>query len=84
MCFDNNEYIRLRFTETEFTRASERPNTYGVRVRQEYYSSSYGDVGYLFLLVDLNGPQPIIHVRAWQPDKVDIDKLVNMSDVRFN
>ena len=84
MCFGNNEYIRLRFTETEFTRANNTNDVYGVRVRQEYFSSSYGDVGYLFLLVDLRGKLPLIHVRAWQPDKVDLDKLMNMSDVRFN
>lgn len=84
MCFGNNEYIRLRFTETDFTKANNRNDVYGVRVRQEYFSSSYGDVGYLFLLVDLRGAQPLIHVRAWQPDKVDLEKLMNMSDVRFN
>ena len=84
MCFKNNEYIRLRFTETDFTKANNTKDVYGVRVRQEYFSSSYGDVGYLFLLVDLRGAQPLIHVRAWQPDKVDLEKLMNMSDVRFN
>ena len=84
MCFGNNEYIRLRFTETDFTRANNTKDVYGVRVRQEYFSSSYGDVGYLFLLVDLRGSMPLIHVRAWQPDKVDLEKLMNMSDVRFN
>lgn len=84
MCFKNNEYIRLRFTETDFTKANNTQNVYGVRVRQEYFSSSYGDVGYLFLLVDLRGTMPLIHVRAWQPDKVDLDKLMTMSNVRFN
>ena len=84
MCFGNNEYIRLRFTETAFTRANNTNDVYGIRVRQEYFSSSYGDVGYLFLLVDLRGAQPLIHVRAWQPDKVDLDKLMTMGDVRFN
>ena len=84
MCFNNNEYIRLRFTETDFTKANNNSDVYGIRVRQEYFSSSYGDVGYLFLLVDLRGAQPLIHVRAWQPDKVDLNKLMTMSDVRFN
>ena len=84
MCFNNNEFIRLRFTETDFTKANNNSDVYGVRVRQEYFSSSYGDVGYLFLLVDLRGAQPLIHVRAWQPDKVDLEKLMTMSDVRFN
>ncbi len=84
MCFKNNEYIRLRFTETDFTKANNNSDVYGIRVRQEYFSSFYGDVGYLFLLVDLRGAQPLIHVRAWQPDKVDLNKLMTMSDVRFN
>ncbi len=84
MCFKNNDYIRLRFTETVFTKANNTKDVYGVRVRQEYFSSSYGDVGYLFLLVDLRGTMPLIHVRAWQPDKVDLEKLMTMSDVRFN
>ena len=84
-CFQNNEYIRLRFTETDFNRANNLKDVYGIRVRQEYFSSSYGDVGYLFLLVDLRkANQPLIHVRAWQPDKVDLDKLMDMGNVRFN
>ena len=85
--FQNNEYIRLRFTETDFIKAPDKGDVYGVRVRQEYFSSRYGDVGYLFLLVDFRGKHssaPLIHVRAWQPDKVNLDKLMNMSDVRFN
>ncbi len=84
-CFDSQEYIRLRFTETDFTKASGRfENIYGVRVRQEYSSSTYGDVGYLFLLVDLRGNMPKIHVRTWQPDNVALEKLIELGkDVRF-
>lgn len=83
-CFDNNEYIWLRFTETDFTKVNGIDDVYGVRVRQEWFSSSYGDVGYLFIIVDLCGAQPLIHVRAWQPDKVDLDKLIGTGDVRIN
>jgi hypothetical protein len=55
---------------------------FGVRLLQEYHSATYGDVGYLFLMVDLREVQrPVIHVRAWQPDKVDINKLVNLRDL---
>ncbi|MGN0032474.1 MAG: hypothetical protein ACI358_01650 [Candidatus Limimorpha sp.] len=84
-CFLNQDYIRLRFTETDFTKASGRfEKIYGVRVRQEYSSSTYGDVGYLFLLVDLRKKTPQIHVRTWQPDKVDLEKLIELGrDVRF-
>lgn len=82
--FKLQEYINLRFADTEFTRAT--PNNrevYGVRLLQEYYSSTYGDVGYLFLLVDLTDDKPLIHVRAWQPDKVELEKLMGMKDLRL-
>lgn len=43
---------------------------YAIQIAQDYYSSSYGDKGYLFLMVDINDPEnPIIKVRTWQPDK---------------
>ncbi len=43
---------------------------FGIQIKQEYSSSNYGDMGYLFLLVDLNEPdRPVIQVRTWQPDR---------------
>ena len=43
---------------------------YAIQIAQDYYSSSYGDKGYLFLMVDINDPEnPIIKVCTWQPDK---------------
>jgi len=84
-CFKSQDYIRLRFTDAEFRKANGSDNeVYGIRVRQEYYSSTYGDVGYLFLLVDLRDKLPKIHVRAWQPDAVDLEKLMTLGDVRIN
>lgn len=84
-CFKSQDYIRLRFTDTDFKKANGSDNdVYGIRVRQEYFSSTYGDVGYLFLLVDLRDKLPKIHVRAWQPDAVDLEKLMNLGDVRIN
>lgn len=88
--FKSQEYINIRFTETDFKRqmfSNDESNTngediFGVRLLQEYHSATYGDVGYLFLMVDLREVQrPVIHVRAWQPDKVDINKLVNLRDL---
>lgn len=92
--FKAQEYIDIRFADTDFTRqmsTEEEGDTvngkrgyediYGVRLLQEYKSSTYGDVGYLFLLVDLRKETPIIHVRAWQPDKVDLNKLVQLKDL---
>lgn len=84
--FKLQEYINLRFADTDFRLAysSNKREVYGVRLLQEYYSSTYGDVGYLFLLVDLTeNNKPLIHVRAWQPDKVDLSKLMGMKDLRL-
>lgn len=54
------------------TRSAVNPNMYGVRLRQSWKSSNYSDEGYLFLLWEfpLNGADPIIHVRTWQPEWV--------------
>lgn len=79
--FGRKKYINLNFTDTDFERSSNGRNLYGIRVRQEYFSDTYGDVGYLFLLVDLRFDEPIIHVRAWQNDKLPMEELFGMSDV---
>ncbi|MCR5040278.1 MAG: hypothetical protein K6A94_13205 [Bacteroidales bacterium] len=78
--FREKEFINLNFTETDFQRATNNQEMFGIRVRQEYFSSNYCDVGYLFLLVDLRGDLPIIHVRAWQNDKLPIDSLIGLPD----
>lgn len=78
--FATKEYINLNFTETDFQRASNNKEMYGIRVRQEYFSSNYGDVGYLFLLDDLRNELPIIHVRAWQNDKLPLESLIQLND----
>ena len=42
---------------------------YGIQIEQDYYSTNYGDHGYLFLLLDMQKiKEPLIKVRAWQPD----------------
>ena len=79
--FQRKKYINLNFTDTDFERASNGKEFYGIRVRQEYFSDTYGDVGYLFLLVDLRFDEPVIHVRAWQNDKLPMEDLFGLSDV---
>ena len=69
-CFASNEYVNIRFADNIIRRSASNPNIYGIQIKQDYYSSSYGDTGYLFLLIDFaNTKLPIIHVRTWQPDK---------------
>ena len=84
--FARNAYIRVTFDEIEVMRHPVNPNFYGVTLLQGWTSSSYADVGYLFLLWDFtdeNAPQ--IHVRTWQPNKIKgkplpKDEVFSLSD----
>lgn len=70
ICFKSNEFINIRFAENDVVKAGVGGEVYGIQIKQDYYSSNYGDTGYLFLMVDLNDPkQPIIKVRVWQPER---------------
>ena len=83
--FDSNEFINLRFThnDIQWLEKYEKENLFAIQIGQEYHSSSYGDKGYLFLLVDMTNPDaPLIKVRTWQPNEEDISKLYNAGDFR--
>ncbi len=69
--FGKNEFVNIRFLETDFTQHKSGMELYGIQVKQEYLSSTYGDVGYLFLMVDLRNELPVIHVRTWEPEKTE-------------
>ena len=69
-CFASNEYVNIHFADNIIRRSASNPNIYGIQIKQDYYSSSYGDTGYIFLLIDFKDVKaPLIHVRTWQPDK---------------
>lgn len=80
--FLRNKWINVKFSEigengevngcAGITRSTVNRNMYGVRLRQEWTSSSYSDEGYLFLLWEFpeDGSSPLIHVRTWQPEWV--------------
>lgn len=85
-CFRSNEFVNIHFGDNIIRRSNSNKNIYGIQIKQDYYSSNYGDTGYLFLMVDLKEPKsPLIHVRTWQPDKdPDIkDGRIGMSDFSF-
>ncbi len=68
--FSRNEYININFADNSIVKAGKGGEIYGIQIKQEYFSPSYGDTGYLFLMVDLNEiTKPVIHVRTWQPEK---------------
>ena len=69
--FRSKEYINLKFSNVSVLKTTRGTNTnlYGIQVKQDYFSSNYGDSGYLYLLVDISDQtRPLIHVRTWQPE----------------
>ncbi len=69
--FARNEYINIRFANNDIVKLGGMGGeVYGIQIKQDYYSTTYGDTGYLFLMVDLNDPEhPVIKVRTWQPER---------------
>lgn len=69
-CFSRNEFVNIRFSNNDVMKLGQGGELYAIQIAQDYYSSNYGDKGYLFLMVDINNPQkPLIKVRTWQPEK---------------
>ena len=80
-CFRSNECINIRFTDNDVVKAGRGGEVYGIQIKQDYYSTNYGDTGYLFLMVDLNNPdEPIIKVRTWQEEPDPVDGLYDLMD----
>ena len=70
MCFQSNQFINIRFADNDVVKMGAGGETYGIQIKQDYYSTNYGDHCYLFLMVDFNDPDnPSIKVRTWQPDR---------------
>lgn len=81
--FGKNEFINIKFSKNEIQtdQRDGMKNWYAINIRQEYDSSRYADDGFLFLLVNMTDPaEPVIYVRTWQPNQVDINELYTMGD----
>jgi len=82
--FDNNEFINIRFEDNEIRKRDNQSDVYGINIKQNYFSSSYSDQGYLFLMVDIKeNADPVIYVRSWQPDKFDDGHIIGLSDFTY-
>ena len=88
--FANNERINIEFEDIKVSKHAKK-DIYGIVLKQYWntYKSlkekGYSDVGYLFLMVDLqNKDKPMIHVRTWQPNDPSLEedpgKIMNLSD----
>ncbi len=82
--FQRNEFINLRFEDNQVRKTQKDEKIYGIQIAQHYYSSTYADKGYLFLMIDLNDSlNPKIYVRTWQPEKNADGSVFGLEDFRF-
>jgi hypothetical protein len=82
--FKRNEFINLHFEDNQIRKTQRNDKIYGIQIAQHYYSSTYADKGYLFLMIDLNDTlQPKIYVRSWQPEKNPDGTIYGLEDFRF-
>ena len=81
--FKSQKDIFIDFGSFNIIKKNNSPNIYGVEMRQSYVSSTYGDEGYLFLLIDFEEEDPLIYVRAWQPNAWSEDELIRTANFRI-
>ena len=83
--FNSNRFVDVAFDEISVKRngATGKERFYGVTLKQKWHTDRYSDEGYLFLLWEFkdNGEPPVIHVRAWQPDKYADGKPMKQEDI---
>lgn len=75
--------IFLDFSNFNIVKKNNAKNVYGVEMRQAYNSTTYSDEGYLFLLIDFGESDPLIYVRAWQPNEWNDSTLVRTANFRI-
>lgn len=79
--FRSREYVNVRFNNIAVVCINEEAQVYGIRLEQDYFTPTYNDQGYLYLQFKMSDPaNPVIHVRTWQPNSVDIREIFNHND----
>jgi hypothetical protein len=81
--FTAQQDIFLDFGSFDIIKKLNAEGVYGVQMRQSYNSSTYSDEGYLFLMIDFEQKDPLIYVRAWQPNEWDEDALVRTANFKI-
>lgn len=82
--FKAQQDIFLGFGSFSIFRKNSQREVYGVQMRQHYASTTYADEGYLFLLIDFSEKDPLIYVRAWQPNEWSRDALVDAANFKIH
>ena len=79
--FAKQEYVNIQFEDASVKRTNRTSERYEIIIKQHYYSTTYADKGYLYLLADISDPeQPIIHVRVWDEDR---NNLMNYGEWNY-
>lgn len=84
--FASNSYLNVVFDEVEVIQHPKLTDIYGGTLKQEWNSSRYRDVGFVFLMIDFQDElHPLIQVRTWQPEKLNNkvlarDEVFNLGD----
>ncbi|MCD6375478.1 MAG: hypothetical protein J7L94_08105 [Caldisericaceae bacterium] len=81
--FEAQQDIFLNYGSFRMIRKNNVKGVYGVEMRQSYHSTTYSDEGYLFLLIDFSEADPLIYVRAWQPNEWNDSVLVRTANFRI-
>ncbi len=81
--FEAQQDIFLNYGSFRMIRKNNVKGVYGVEMRQSYHSTTYSDEGYLFLLIDFREADPLIYVRAWQPNEWNDSVLVRTANFRI-
>ena len=58
------KFINIRFANNDVRKAKEGEE-YGIQIKQDYYSTNYGDEGYLYIQVDLNDRKELLLSQEW-------------------
>jgi len=75
--FKKNKEIKVGFNDIEIYQHPKYERIYGVTLLQNWWSTTYPDQGYLFLMIDFKDEnRPMIHVRSWQPKEFTPEKEV--------
>ena len=83
--FESQEFVNIQFEDNIIKKARADSKIYGIQIKQYYYSTNYGDVGYLFLMIDLEKiDEPQIYVRTWQPKKNADGSIYGLKDFVIN
>lgn len=81
--FKRNSYINVKFDDISVMRHAAKPNYYGVRLKQGWFTKDYSDEGKLFIIWDFrNELEPKILVRTWQP--LEDEQVFELANFKLN